>query len=585
MDKFITNAAGNIDSGTEVLANNLTFMQQGTEKLFSKFFGNTFTEGIVNTNNAESMFPLTANADGSFNIGQGIAYKYDVTSEMVKRIEIPFAEIGIEYSATNATQTTDDGTGNTVLTPKSSGCKNITIPLANTTYWVDLQYLQVCDNGNTGDGLGLKNYSIAKNISPNDTTQIKRFFQWVDGYKVVLQTTKNAVAGICLGTVIKDSSNAITFSYVDRAANLLINSNAFLEYLTSGSGIYITTDPTTNKSTISVDNSVPFSINGGPITGQYLAWGGQTIQLIASVTEPLILHPANAPRYSVNGSMVEPINIQLAVQELEGTSTNINGIYTLCINATDKSNNNAPLQNPIFEVMRDVEVSKTEPTAPKGTIWLDTSSQPHIAKWYNGSAFVEYKGVPVAYVRITNTALAVANGVSMFDYNKDYSQWNELGKIEPITYRVDDGIYPDKDLILDGSTVNIIDYYDFYKATKHDTSNTTITTFDLEDALGKTLWGGLTVTYLEAGIPNIKGYFESSSGGFSTPADGPFTVSGWNYSATGSGQGYPRVNFDASKGEIHDVSGTPTYRNDVIGKSDTVQPPALQVPILVRALL
>ena len=179
MGKFATNKNGNIDSGTEVLANNMTFLQQTKAESISNLFGDLFDEGIL------SGFELSANADGTFNIGIGIGYKKDVNSGMYNRIAI--LEETDYHNELFGDSTYPDGRGinqktNTgilgeyVDTPKSTGCLNIPIPNATIIYYIDLRFLNVCDNGNNGDGLGLTNYSIAKNIVPS-TDKRKRFYK------------------------------------------------------------------------------------------------------------------------------------------------------------------------------------------------------------------------------------------------------------------------------------------------------------------------------------------------------------------------------------------------------------------------
>lgn len=582
MDKFQTNAAGNIDSGTEVLANNLTFMQNGTEKLFTDFFGNTFITGIVNTNDENSMFPLTVNDDGTFNVGIGTAYVFDPTTELYKKIEINLSNM-TEYNINNPTQTTDDGTGVNVVTPKSTGCKNIPITNTAVTYWIDLQYLQVCDNGNAGDGLGLKNYSIAKKINPSDNDK-KRFYQWTDGYKIVLQSGgKQNVTGICLGTVTKDSNDNITFSYEDKTSSLLINSKMFLEYLTSGRGMIIETNQVTNKTTISVNiddiTSLPFSINDGPSIN-FLTVVGNVIDLNVPISgKSLILHPAYLERYSVNNATnIEGINTQIAIQEIEGVGTTVNGIYTLCINSTDKSNNNSMLSKPKFEILEYIYVSDTQPTSKAYRIWLDTSSQPYRTYWYNGSNWVDYYGVPVAYIKFTNTIL---DGVLTFDYNKDYTKWNELSSLIPYTSDIDSGnLLPKGYLNTVGSLVNKLDYYDLYmKYTQYDTTTSPFTSTDtqfyLPDTRERVLWGNPTIGYISAGLPNIKGTLVGGDYNNST-SSGAFTRS--NYGTGNGGEGSDNLyTFNANNGSVQDG----IYRDDVT----TVQPPALGLPILVKAML
>lgn len=587
MDKFQTNAAGNIDSGTEVLANNLIFMQDGTEKLFTDFFGNTFTTGIINTDDANTMFPLTANADGTFNVGIGTAYVFDPTAELYKRIEINLDNMA-EYNVANPTQTTNDGTGTNVVTPKSTGCLNIPIASANVTYWIDLQYLQVCDNGNTGDGLGLKNYSIAKKIDPTENNK-KRFYQWTDGYKIVLQSGgKQNVEGICLGTVMKDSSNNVTVSYTDKADNLLINPKMFLEYLTSGRGMVIETNQVTNKTTISVNvddiTSLPFSINDGPSIS-FLTVAGNVIDLNVPISgKSLILHPAYLERYSVNNATnIDGINIQVAIQEIEGVGETVNGIYTLCINNTDKANGNTVLAKPKFEIMEYIYVSDTQPTSKGYRIWFNTSSQPYRTYWYNGNDWVDYYGVPVAYIKITNTTLG---GVSIFDYNKDYTQWDKLGSLMPYSVKIwNIGLLPKGYLTTVGSWVNKLDYYDlFMKYSKYNSEvsplGQTANQIQLPDTRNRVLWGyDSIVQYIDAGLPNIKGDF-AYVGAATTQANNAFSAltvdSSWtdSHDRSGTDRG---ISFNANNGSVTQN----IYKDDC----DTVQPPALGLPILIKAML
>lgn len=238
MERFATNKTGNIDSSTEVLANNLTFLQQAKELAISNLYGDLVSEGILNTNDVSTMFQVTANNSGdyagTFNVGIGIAYKKNtnVSPAIYERIEITDANeiysniapgIDSDYpDGTGPQQVTDDGTGTNVDTPKSTGCKYIPIPNADTVYYIALRYVKVCDNGNAGDGLDLTNYSIAKNLDPNSSAQVKRFYQWINGYEIALVTSYANVNGICLGQVSKNSSNIVTITSVNRTANLLI---------------------------------------------------------------------------------------------------------------------------------------------------------------------------------------------------------------------------------------------------------------------------------------------------------------------------------------------------------------------------
>lgn len=80
------------------------------------------------------------------------------------------------------------------------------------------------------------------------------------------------------------------------------------------------------------------------------------------------------------------------------------------------------------------------------------------------------------------------------------------------------------------------------------------------------------VNPVTAGVPSITGAFKNSVIGSSN---------GW----TDGGSGRKPVttkNFSAADGETHNVGGANTYRNDVYGKSDTVQPPALVIKYIIK---
>lgn len=434
MDKFQTNAAGNIDSGTEVLANNLVYMQNGTEKLFSDLFGRTFTTGIINTEDENTMFPLTANSDGTFNIGQGIGYIFDTSDDIYKKIEI--ATLG-EYNLANTTQTTNDGTGNYILTPKSSGCQNIPIPNTDIEYEIWLEYLQICENGNTGNGQGLINYSIAKKISPSETDK-KRFYQWADGYQVTLKPIADTtvIQGLCLGTVTKASNNTLTFKDTNRTTDLLIKSQIFLEYLTEGSGLTIGVDPITGKTKINVnvDNdsiiinalnqlmvsntgSYPytrFAINSGYKDGNNNAdilttnGAGITLNFGIGTQIPLVVNPAYNNKYIIEPSA--QINISSVRDEIFNYYQETEGTYIICINNTNKDNNNEKLDTPKLELMKTVYAAKEQPTTiTKGNIWLNLSVEPCLSMWYTGGEWLEYNGVPIGQVVVTSDGITVSS--------------------------------------------------------------------------------------------------------------------------------------------------------------------------------
>ena len=440
MGRFATNKNGNIDSGTEVLANNMTFLQQTKEESISNLFGDLFDEGIL------SGFELTANVDGTFNVGIGIGYKKDVNSNLYNRIAI--LEETDYHNELFGDSTYPDGRGinqktNTgiedeyVDTPKSTGCLNIPIPVNEVTYYIDLRYLNVCDNGNNGDGLSLTNYSIAKNIvSSNDKR--KRFYKWIDGYNIELVATQSEIQGICLGTVQKATNNTITFTETKRANELLIKSKIIMDYFTDGSGITIieeggkrklainvddiTTEIENNKIRVTKDGLYPytkFTVNSGNTDSNnepnILDTNGTDIYFNFGAGTPLVVSPAYNDKYTIySNSAIEIIDdAGLAIQSYYGETAD--GTYTICINDTDKDNNNEKLDYFKLEIMKNIFISQSQPLSQKGNIWLDTSIEPFKAKWYNGSSWVEYHGVPLGEAEISNVTIS---SVSSYTFNK-----------------------------------------------------------------------------------------------------------------------------------------------------------------------
>lgn len=590
MERFATNKNGNIDSRTEVLANNITFMQQAKETAISNLFGDLFIEGILNTGNEDTMFKLTANNSGSnagtFNVSQGIAYKQNVAVEPMIYERIAIIDDTETYVATNPQQTTDDGTGNLVITPKSTGCKNINIPNADITYYVDLRYLSVCDNKDSNNGL--INYSIAKNLD-NSNIQEKRFYKWVDGYQIVLVQTIEQIQGICLGTVSKNSQNEVTINTERRTEHLLIDSKIFIEYFTSGQGIVITTEENSTTLSVNVDNKTTeiednyvrvtkdglysytkFAMNSGPTSFLTNPQGNMVALTVASGLDPLWINPAYNDRYSITSeTVVVALNIQTEIQsKFNGNA----GIYTICINNTDKENNNALLSVPKLEVMYDVSGEFENPTNINYKIYLDLSQEPYKAKWFNGSDWVEYHGVPVGLVQVSTGGSIV--GLKQFDFNRDYSKWHEVGK--PMPYF--GGVIPPKHLLCDGAnTYSPLLYNDLYRKIGVKFGGTADVNFAVPDFTDRVIWGSNSIdtfNYISSGLPNITGTADkiitrsraaTGSGAFryTNPTNDGIDSGGVDYR-------YGDYTFDASRS------------NSIYGNSTTVQPPALQSPIIIR---
>lgn len=88
-------------------------------------------------------------------------------------------------------------------------------------------------------------------------------------------------------------------------------------------------------------------------------------------------------------------------------------------------------------------------------------------------------------------------------------------------------------------------------------------------------------TTIEAGLPNIKGTHAGHDSN-TTTATGAFRYDSGATAGSYSGGGWI-ASFNAANGEVHKNSqNQDIYRNDVYGKSETVQPPAYVVNIFKR---
>lgn len=127
---------------------------------------------------------------------------------------------------------------------------------------------------------------------------------------------------------------------------------------------------------------------------------------------------------------------------------------------------------------------------------------------------------------------------------------------------------------LEGATVSRTTYaelFAFYGTTYGEGDGST--TFELPDFRNRTLWGSDTFGYIEAGLPNITGWFRLCGTEKIAITSGAFVAGSVNEGMYGQGHENglnPRVDFDASRA------------NPIYGNTDTVQPPAIQVRVKTR---
>lgn len=140
------------------------------------------------------------------------------------------------------------------------------------------------------------------------------------------------------------------------------------------------------------------------------------------------------------------------------------------------------------------------------------------------------------------------------------------------------GTIPNGYLICDGSELNVSDFPELYDVIGTIFGSSDSTKFNLPNLKSKTLWGSGDgydfASYIESGLPNIKGQFRlkgtegssSVSGAFRAGSGGGSYGQGHNPSATN-----PLMTFDASR-----------YNSIYSDGCSIVQPPALVVNFIIK---
>lgn len=117
-----------------------------------------------------------------------------------------------------------------------------------------------------------------------------------------------------------------------------------------------------------------------------------------------------------------------------------------------------------------------------------------------------------------------------------------------------------------GDFANLFAIYGY----QYDTSYTGTSNFRLPNFLNRSIWGGTTAGYIEAGLPNITGHFHGA-GQFAFNQQGnAFYKRGTGTQVANNGEKDNDYGFNASRS------------NSIYGNSDTVQPPVIKVRVYTR---
>lgn len=157
-------------SAQRIIRQILDYMQSSKEDAIKERLTDTFDDGIVE-NSLNNMAIIGKDVDASLTdffhvkVDTGVAYKNG------ERILID--DSTITYDTSNPSDTTNDGLGNLLPTPHSTGSKNIPVT-ANAINYIWIAYLQTTDE---------------TQFTTNRLTNAKQFYKQTDGYQIVVNTT------------------------------------------------------------------------------------------------------------------------------------------------------------------------------------------------------------------------------------------------------------------------------------------------------------------------------------------------------------------------------------------------------------
>lgn len=235
-------------------------------------------------------------------------------------------------------------------------------------------------------------------------------------------------------------------------------------------------------------------------------------------------------------------------------------LYISVANSTNK----APTDNSYWMKLDNNEFNQSYSTAIGG---------------YKSGTILNFNGYKIRSLVDNNNNTPTVSNIKVSDYESGTFYWELADSIAPGTIMPYAGkVIPSGWGLCNGQAVSRANYSFLFRliGTTYGQGNGS-TTFNLPDFRNKTFWGGDTGnsgTVKEAGLPNITGDFnavwEAEDGRRVSGAFGFTTTSGANEANGSPGNTRTLWNIDASRS------------NAIYGKSDTVQPPAIQVPFIIK---
>lgn len=156
------------DSAARIIKSVFDWLQTGDQGKTATLIQDTFQSGIDKATTGGEGFTLVPGTSVLSVTVQGQGIAYDPNSN---RIFISSSDTTL-FNPANLTTTTNDGLGNFILTPKSSGCVNIPLTPSSLNYvWIN--YLSTTD---------------VTAFTLNEITRAKIFYRLTDGYSISVTT-------------------------------------------------------------------------------------------------------------------------------------------------------------------------------------------------------------------------------------------------------------------------------------------------------------------------------------------------------------------------------------------------------------
>jgi len=355
-------------NGQRIVAQIFDWLQTSLEDQITNFITDTFSSGIDNsTISGEGFLVVPGNNNTSLTPSVNITLGGIAYDPLANRIYISPSDTTL-YNPANVTATTNDGIGNFISTPQSTGVINIPVTQGSQNYiWVD--YLPIINTAA---------------FTTNEITNAKIFYEELGGYNIKVTTTNVPpdANSIFLASINMTGGGAVAPSNISQIGrtymsidpkmvpittpfnngsnrtpqyneNTTYTLDAHIKSIGTGTGIspfnphnmsladlgISTLDTVVGRSQIEGNNNVIITTNPNPITSAMasyinyvLPFGSDTLTIYA------LSSYGGIPEYAiVNGAAYSASDIFGALLSVTVTFPNTTGVYNVYWNSSTRS--------------------------------------------------------------------------------------------------------------------------------------------------------------------------------------------------------------------------------------------------------